>query len=54
MPAFAQYRREPDGSYKAWAVIVLEQSGGRISAWNTFLDTEKLFPLFGLPVHMSD
>ena len=35
-------------------VIVLEQSGGRISAWNTFLDTEKLFPLFGLPLHMSD
>ena len=28
--------------------------GGRISAWNTFLDTEKLFPLFGLPLHMSD
>jgi RNA polymerase sigma-70 factor, ECF subfamily len=54
VPAFAQYRREPDGSYKAWAVIILEQSGGRIAAWNTFLDTEKLFPLFGLPLQLTD
>jgi RNA polymerase sigma-70 factor (ECF subfamily) len=54
MPAFAQYRREPDGSYKAWGVIILEEQDGRIAAWNTFLDTEKLFPLFGLPLRMTD
>jgi RNA polymerase sigma-70 factor (ECF subfamily) len=50
-PAFAQYRRgEDEGTYKAWALIVLELGGGRISAWNSFLDTEKLFPMFGLPL----
>jgi RNA polymerase sigma-70 factor (ECF subfamily) len=52
--AFAQYRRDEDGGYKAWAVIILEQAEGRIAAWNTFLDTEKLFPLFGLPLQLMD
>jgi RNA polymerase sigma-70 factor (ECF subfamily) len=28
---------------------VLEISDGRITALNSFLDTAKLFPLFGLP-----
>lgn len=50
-PAFAQYRADgPDGSYHPWALIVLELSGDRIASWNSFLDTETLFPLFGLPL----
>jgi RNA polymerase sigma-70 factor (ECF subfamily) len=49
-PAFAQYRRSPDGSYHAWSLTVLELHADRISAWNAFLDTERLFPLFGLPL----
>ena len=48
MPAFAQYRLQADGSFAAWGLIILEREGGRIAAWNTFLDVEKLFPLFGL------
>lgn len=48
-PAFAQYRLQPDGSFAAWGLILLEREGGRIAAWNTFLDAETLFPLFGLP-----
>jgi RNA polymerase sigma-70 factor (ECF subfamily) len=49
-PAFAQYRPGgPDGTYQPWALIVLELAGNRIAAWNSFLDTEKLFPMFGLP-----
>jgi RNA polymerase sigma-70 factor, ECF subfamily len=53
-PAFAQYHPgEEQGTYKAWALIVLELAEGRISAWNSFLDTEKLFPLFGLPLTFS-
>lgn len=48
-PAFGHYHRTADGVYQAWALIVLEMNGDRISAWNAFLDTEKLFPLFGLP-----
>lgn len=49
-PAFAQYRRSADGGYAAWALIVLELAGDRISGWNTFLDTPALFPRFGLPL----
>jgi RNA polymerase sigma-70 factor, ECF subfamily len=49
-PAFGQYRSGgPDGSHQPWALIVLELAGERIAAWNSFLDTENLFPLFGLP-----
>jgi RNA polymerase sigma-70 factor (ECF subfamily) len=49
-PAFAQYRPNPEGGYKAWALIVLELSGDRISGVNSFLDTEALFPCFDLPL----
>ncbi len=53
-PAFAQYRSSgPAGGYHAWALIVLELLGDRIAAWNAFLDTEKLFPLFGLPLRLG-
>jgi RNA polymerase sigma-70 factor, ECF subfamily len=49
-PAFGQYRPGgPDGTHQPWALIVLELSGGRIAGWNSFLDTETLFPRFGLP-----
>ena len=30
----------------------LELSGDGIAGWNSFLDTETLFPLFGLPRHL--
>ncbi|HYI10048.1 MAG TPA: sigma-70 family RNA polymerase sigma factor [Thermoanaerobaculia bacterium] len=54
-PAFAQYRRgEAEGTYQAWALIVLELAGDRIADWNSFLDTERLFPMFGLPLRMGD
>jgi len=53
-PAFAQYHPNgSDGGYQAWALIVLERSGDQIVAWNSFLDTETLFPLFGLPLRLS-
>lgn len=52
-PAFGQYRPGgPDGGYLPWAIIVLELSGDRITGWNSFLDTETLFPLFGLPASL--
>lgn len=47
-PAFGQYHPGPDGTLEPWAIIVLELTEDRIAAWNSFLDTEKLFPLFGL------
>jgi len=49
-PAFAQYRPNPEGGHKAWALIVLELSGNRIAGINSFLETEALFPRFGLPL----
>jgi RNA polymerase sigma-70 factor, ECF subfamily len=48
-PAFGQYHPGPDGSYLPWALVVLECLDGEITAWNSFLDTEALFPRFGLP-----
>ncbi len=48
-PAFGQYRLQPDGSHKPWALIVLELAGDRVQAMTSFLDTEAYFPLFGLP-----
>jgi RNA polymerase sigma-70 factor (ECF subfamily) len=51
-PAFAQYRLGADGVHRPWSLTVLELSGNRIAAWNAFLDTEKLFPLFGLPAEL--
>ncbi|WP_433500801.1 sigma-70 family RNA polymerase sigma factor [Sphaerimonospora sp. CA-214678] len=50
MPGFGQYRPGLGGSgHDPWALIVLEISAGRIAAVNNFLDTPRLFPLFGLP-----
>jgi RNA polymerase sigma-70 factor (ECF subfamily) len=53
LPAFAQYRLSPDGVHRPWSLTVLELSGERIAAWNAFLDTGMLFPLFGLPPELS-
>ena len=53
-PAFAQYRRSADGGYHPWSLTLLELDGTRIKAWNAFLDTERLFPLFGLPLQLTD
>jgi len=51
-PAFGQYRPNPEGGHKPWALIVLELSGDHIAGWNSFLDTETLFPRFGLPMEL--
>ena len=49
-PAFGQYKPSgPNGSLQPWSLNVLEISNGEIVGLNFFLDTEKLFPLFGLP-----
>jgi RNA polymerase sigma-70 factor (ECF subfamily) len=48
-PGFAQYRPSPEGGWEPWALQVLEISDGRITGLNSFLDTARFFPLFGLP-----
>jgi RNA polymerase sigma-70 factor (ECF subfamily) len=52
-PAFGQYRPSPDGGHLPWALQVLELSAGRITGLNSFLDTDALFPLFGLPARLD-
>jgi RNA polymerase sigma-70 factor (ECF subfamily) len=49
-PAFGQYKPAEGGGYEPWALQVIEISGGRIAELTFFLDTETLFPLFGLPL----
>ena len=51
-PAFGQYKPSLDGGYEPWALQVLEVEGGRIVELTFFLDTETLFPLFGLPLQI--
>ena len=53
-PAFGQYKPSPDGQgYEPWALQVIEVSDGRIAEFTFFLDTETLFPLFGLPPRLE-
>jgi RNA polymerase sigma-70 factor (ECF subfamily) len=47
-PAFGQYKPDPAGGYEPWALQVLELSGDGIAEFTFFLDTDRLFPLFGL------
>jgi RNA polymerase sigma-70 factor (ECF subfamily) len=53
MPAWAQYKPDPDGGFAPWALIVPEVSDGRIVELTFFLDTGRLFPLFALPDHLD-
>jgi RNA polymerase sigma-70 factor (ECF subfamily) len=49
-PAFGQYKPADDGDgYEPWALQVIEIRDGRIADMTFFLDTERVFPLFGLP-----
>ncbi len=52
-PAYGQYKPSPGGGYEPWALQVLELSGGRISELTFFLDTARIFPLFGLPPRLD-
>jgi len=53
-PAFGQYKPSATGEgYEPWALQVLEVSDGRIVEFTFFLDTETLFPLFGLPPRLE-
>jgi RNA polymerase sigma-70 factor (ECF subfamily) len=52
-PAFGQYKPDPDGGYQPWALQVLELRDGRIGELTFFLDTARLFPLFGLPPRLD-
>lgn len=51
---FGQYRPSgPGGSFEAWGLQLLDVVDGRIAAINCFLDVERMFPLFGLPLTLE-
>jgi RNA polymerase sigma-70 factor (ECF subfamily) len=53
-PAFGQYKPSDSGSgYDPWALQVLEVADGEIVELTFFLETEILFPLFGLPARLD-
>jgi RNA polymerase sigma-70 factor (ECF subfamily) len=53
-PAFGQYKPSESGSgFDPWALQVLEVSDGRIVELTFFLDTDRVFPLFGLPPRLD-
>jgi RNA polymerase sigma-70 factor, ECF subfamily len=55
-PAFGQYKPDPTGGFSPWALQVLEISSGQITGMQfflAFLDPVRLFPSFGLPLHLD-
>jgi RNA polymerase sigma-70 factor, ECF subfamily len=54
LPAFGQYRIDPNGGFAPWALLVVELRGDRIASMCSFLDTQSLFPRFGLPAHLPN
>ncbi|MBD0291505.1 MAG: sigma-70 family RNA polymerase sigma factor [Thermoleophilia bacterium] len=53
-PAFGQYKPSARGdAYEPWALQVLEVAGGRVVELTFFLETAKLFPVFGLPPRLD-
>jgi RNA polymerase sigma-70 factor (ECF subfamily) len=54
MPAFAQWRPNPDGDgYYAWALQVLDIKDERIIGYTAFLDVDTLFPMWGMPLRLD-
>ncbi len=51
-PAFGQYHLDPHGRYTPFALHILEVADGKVGSIHTFLDTERIFPVFALPVRM--
>jgi RNA polymerase sigma-70 factor (ECF subfamily) len=51
--ALAQYKPDPAGGHRPWALQVHEVWEGRLSRLTFFLETERIFPAFGLPPHLG-
>jgi RNA polymerase sigma-70 factor, ECF subfamily len=52
VPAFASYRPAADGSYRPFAIQVIELADGHITGLHAFLEP-RLFPLFEVPDRLS-
>jgi RNA polymerase sigma-70 factor (ECF subfamily) len=55
LPAFGQYRASgPGGRHEPWALQIIEVADDRIVEFSFFLDTARMFPLFGLPMSLDE
>ncbi|MFC8528372.1 sigma-70 family RNA polymerase sigma factor [Nocardia sp. NPDC057227] len=55
LPAFGHYKPSGEpGRWTPWSITVLELDGGAVAGLNFFLDTDRLFPLFGLPPELRE
>jgi RNA polymerase sigma-70 factor (ECF subfamily) len=52
-PAYAQYKPAEGGGHEPWSLMVVETAGGKVSELTFFLDTQRLFPLFGMPLQLG-
>ena len=55
-PAFAQYKPDPEGGLQPWGIQLVEVSEGKIAELAIFLsplEPGRLFPSFGLPLHLD-
>ena len=52
-PGASTGRAESGDGYDAWALQIVELGEGGIEEFTFFLDTERLFPLFGLPLRLE-
>lgn len=52
-PAWAQYRPSPDGGHVPWALVVPIAHDGVVDQLHYFLNTDALFPRFGLPARLD-
>jgi len=52
-PAFGQYKPGANGGHEPWALQVVELTPSGIGEITFFLDTAKLFPLFGLALRLD-
>jgi RNA polymerase sigma-70 factor (ECF subfamily) len=52
-PGFAQYKPGAPGRLEPWSIQVVEMDGERISGLTFFLDTDRFFPMWGLPPYLE-
>ena len=52
-PAYGQYKPSPNGGYDPWSLQVIELASDGVAEITFFLDTQRIFPLFGLPLHLD-
>jgi RNA polymerase sigma-70 factor (ECF subfamily) len=52
-PAYGQYKPSPNGGFEPWSLQVIELARDGVAEITFFLDTQRIFPLFGLPLHLD-